>query len=165
MRISYRTLGIATALIALVGVAGWIACPDLRDRVRLVSPGLGAWIKPGDPIGAAGETGAAGAATPSAPPCTQADLEAWQMPTPPDAASRHVTLYSDRAGAKRVGQGDTLAPGLQVASITPTQVTLVCADGAASPLNRPGHLSRQLTATQPVAPTASPTRLTAPLGN
>ena len=143
-----RSLGIAAALIALLGAAGWVARPDLRDRVRLISPGAVPWITAGDRVGAAAR------AFPPAAPCTQADLAVWQLPTSPEANNRHAALYSDRFGTRRVEQGQTLVPGVIVDGVTPTQVTLMCAGGM---------VRRQLAAPVPAAQAAAP--LPAPLGN
>lgn len=107
-------------LVAMAAAAWWWPVPDLPDRVRLTAPGQTA--KPST-------VPTESASTPGAP-CTQADLDTWQLPSPPDAAAQYASLYSDQAGARRVRQGHPLGQGVIVQSITASQVILACAGQA-----------------------------------
>lgn len=142
---SIRLLALLALLIASALVLRAFLLPDGRAPVRLV---------PLSPHQQAAASVAASA--PRTPPCTEADLAAWALPTPVDPNSPFVTLYSPTAGIRRVAQGTALGAQVVLERVSATEVVVACADG---------HLRRALTAPGNATAVIANHRPAAPLGN
>ena len=110
-----KTLGGSLTVIAIItAVTSWYASPIPKDAALIV-PDLGfdQLLKPAKQ-------------QPATTPCSQQNLDAWQLVQAPDAHAQRAALYNAAHGSRMVEAGQDMGQGVVMQAITPTGITLAC---------------------------------------